>query len=179
MELAALIVSIFALLASAASYFFNLKSTNQNKIFDEKIQAYSKIATAIDNAVLALGEGIEEGKDLRKTQPKGYKDDLEEIAENIGEAINEMFDVLMANVVLLPSNVYNSLDEFAMFIDSEENFNIFEKPEKIETLIAELRKRQNEAITLMRDDIHSDQLNKGLHKRLSRNNLGHKIFGEI
>jgi flagellar biosynthesis/type III secretory pathway chaperone len=178
MEIIAIIISIIALLISLASYYFNLKSPNQNKIFDEKIQAYSKIATVVDKAVLAFSEGITEGKELRKEKPKGYKEDLNEIAEGIGEAINEMFDVLMANIILVPKDVYYHLDELATFIDSEENFNIFEKPKQIEPLLEELRKKQNEAIKLMRNDLHSDQLNTGLHKRLGGNNLGHKIFGD-
>jgi flagellar biosynthesis/type III secretory pathway chaperone len=178
MEIVAIIISIIALLVSLASYYFNLKSPNQNKIFDEKIQAYSKITTAIDKAVFALSDGIIEGSELRKEKPKGYKEDLDEIAEGIGEAINEMFDVLMASIILLPTEVHNHLDELATFIDSEENFDIFEKPRQIEPLIEELRKRQEEAIKLMRNDLHSDQLNTGLHKRLGRSNLGHKIFGD-
>lgn len=46
----------------------------------------------------------------------------------------------MASIILLPIEVHNHLDELATFIDSEENFDIFEKPRQIEPLIEELRK---------------------------------------
>jgi len=178
MEIAACFISVIALLVAVATYYFNLKSANQNKIFDEKIIAYSKIATAIDNAVLALSEGIGDGKILRKEKPKGYKEELDGIAEDIGDAISEMFDVLMANIVLLPKDVFDHLDDLATFIDSEENYGIFEKPGRIKPLLEEMRIRQYQAIKVMRKDLHSDELNTALHKRLGRNNLGHKIFGD-
>lgn len=176
MEIITCIISGFAFIISVAAYYVNLKLPNQNKIFDEKIRAYGEIATAIDNAVLALSDGIGIGKYLRKDKPKGYTEELDDLADNIDETINILFDVLMANIIILPKNVYEHLDGVATFIDSEENYNIFENPKRIDSLLEELRKNQNDAIRVMRNDLQSDQLNNGLRKRLV-GNIGHKIFG--
>lgn len=176
MEIISCIVSIIALVVAAATYYFNLKAVNQNKIFDEKIKAYSKIATAIDEVILAFSHGMGTGKLLLEEKPQGYKEEFDALADEVNEAIYEMFDLLMANIILLPKSVYNHLDELATFMESEEHHNIFEKPQKIQLLLEELKKKQIAAIRVMRADLHSDQLNTRLHKRLGGNNIGHKIF---
>jgi hypothetical protein len=176
METIACIFSGIALLLSVAGYYINLKLYNQNKVFDEKIRAYGEIAKALNNVVNVLIENLHEGKLLREDKPKDYQDDLDDLADEIDEAIGQMHDVLIVNVLLLPKKIVEHLDGFARFIDSDENFDIFENPEKMDPLVDELGKRLENAIYIMREDMQSEKLNSGLQKRLT-GNIGHKIFG--
>jgi len=176
MEIIACIFSCIALLLSVAGYYINLKLYNQNKVFDEKIRAYGEIAKALNHVVDILIDNLHEGRSLRDEKPKDYEDNLDDLADEIDEAIGQMHGVLIVNILLLPKKVVEHLESFSNFIDSGENFDIFENPEKMDSLVEQLATRLEEAIYMMREDMQSEKLNSGLQKRLT-GNIGHKIFG--
>lgn len=159
------LISICALVVATLSYQRDRNKSNQDFLFQEKVNAYKELIFHInfmfesffdimDEMLDHEGSNMKWEKFLKKES--GYYDDL------VADFYNSIFKALP----MIPSDIYKELIKFGQdstqFIDSA-----FEKNEALTTEAHEkLDKNLKIIINLVRKDLNVDKLNLSLSNRL-------------
>lgn len=168
--------SLIALIVSVAGYLLNRTLHNQNKVFDEKLRAYTEILKPLNNMMNVVINNLSDGKEILKYKETGWENDMNALADEIDEAINTLDDAIIVNSLLIPNEVLTKFDDFIEYMENnEDKYDLFENQYTITPLINELNDKFDSLSSVMRDDLDSDKLNKGLSKRI-RGNWVHKLL---
>jgi hypothetical protein len=169
------IITTISLIISVAGYLINRTLYNQNKVFDEKFRAYTKITTALNNMMNVVVGNLYEGQEILKDKKGNWQEDMDELADETDDAINALNDAFTVNSLLLPLEVLTKYEDFATFLEGEPNDDLFENSGKLDEMVDKLNDRFDEIINIMRSDLDSDKLNQSLRKRI-RGTWVHKIL---
>jgi len=166
-----LLISFGALLFSFLNYRRSRKFENENFIYKTKVDVYAKILTELSKLLNELEDNLEEAKEYFKNPNDENLDILNEQADKLDDLCFAFKDFIIGNSLIIPENVSKALDDFCDKVlatdtldsetkDSSTTINVIEK------VIDELIRDADKINILLRKDLHIDELNLSLYKRL-------------
>ena len=166
-----LVFSSGALFFSFLNYKRGRRFDNENYIYKSKVEIYIKILGELEKLVRFLGHNIEEAKEYLKKPNKENFGILNEMANEVDNTCYEFNNFITGNSLIIPENIVRLLSNFCdKVLDSE---SIDSSTKSIERSIEEAEKMINELIKdaenigiELRKDLHVDQLNSSLFRRI-------------
>ncbi len=168
------IISFAALFISALAFLQSRKLPNENKIFEEKIKAYLDLIKGVNEAANIISDCI----DVYVTSSK-KKEIIDELHEEIDNAIFAIEDLRNNSLILLPDEVVDKLDEFLKLFDNQEYLQTYSTSKKSFEHQMEIDGRFDKLVIVIRQDLAIDKLNNGLRKRISGSKVLKKLNNEI
>jgi len=166
-----LLISFGALLFSFLNYRRSRKSENENYIYKTKIDVYAKILAELNKLLNGLQDNLEEAKEHFKHPTDESLDLLNEQADKVDDICFAFQDFIISNSLIIPEKV---LTELKKFCDKVLDTDTLDSETKNSTLtvveigkaIDELTREADEISVLLRKDLHIEELNLSLYKRL-------------
>jgi hypothetical protein len=166
-----LAASLGALLFSLLNYRRNSRFDNENYLYRQKVEAYSKILAELNKLIDEISDEIVLAK-LHLANPTEESNiELSKAADEIDQVINTYDHIFISNSLLIPEAVLKPLEQFSDFllnsdltIEEDEMNSVL--IEKIDIHFDELLAKANALNELMRKDLHIERLNGILYKRL-------------
>lgn len=166
-----LLISFGALLFSFLNYRRSRKFENENYIFKTKIEVYAKILAELNKLLNELEGNLEEAREYFKEPSDENLCILNEQADELDNLCWAFKDFIIGNSLIIPENVSTALDDFCdKVLDTDtldsDTKNSSETIILIEKVIDELIRDADNINILLRKDLHVDELNLSLYKRL-------------
>ncbi len=166
-----LLISFGALLFSFLNYRRSRKFENENFIFKTKVEVYSRILTELNKLLIELQDNLDEAKEYFKDLTDENLDILNEQADKLDNLCFAFQDFIISNSLIIPENVSTALEAFCdKVLDTD---TLDSETKNTSTTILEIEKAIDELISdadkiniLLRKDLHIDELNSSLYKRL-------------
>jgi hypothetical protein len=161
----ATVISICALMVTFLSYRRDRNKSNQDLIFQEKINAYKDLIFHANNIFESFFDLIDQVQDHEGTK-KAWVKYFEKESDNFDELVTDFQDAIFRSIPIIPNKIYSELIAFGLesrhFVTSAFNGNAKLTIKAHENLEISLRK----IISLIREDLTVDKLNVNLSKRL-------------
>lgn len=158
-------ISIFALILTFLSYQRDRNKSNQDLIFQEKIDAYKDLIFHANNIFESFFDLVQEVQDHEGTK-KAWVKYIEKESTNYDSLVTDFQDTIFKAIPILPNKIYMELLEFGHesrhFVTSAFNGNAKLTIKAYDNLELSLRK----IISLVRRDLRVDKLNVSLSNRL-------------
>lgn len=170
-DILTLFFSLGAIVFSFLSYKRGNRFENENHLFKTKVDTYTKVLAELQKLIRLLEDNIEEAKEYLKNPNEENFEILNDLADEVDEACFLFNDFVIANSVIIPKQVIDSLSQFCdKVLDTEtldsETRNTEEDIREIETKIDELVEEADHISDSLRKDLHIDELNSSLYRRL-------------
>ena len=156
------IISIAAFIISVLAFLQSRKLPNENKIFEEKIKAYLDLIKGVNEAVNIISDCIDDYVTSNKK-----KEIIDELHEEIDNAIFSIEDLRTNSLILLPDEVLDKLDEFLDLFDNQEYLQTYSTTIKSSEHKKEIDRYFDNLVTVIREDLAIEKLNNGLRRRIS------------
>jgi hypothetical protein len=131
---------------------------NQNHIFKTKIEDYKAILKEI-TVVFNLFPTESELREIA-----GHDDKIEEMATKIDEAVIHLSFFVIPHSIILPTAVLQSIEELVNFLSDSDSGN--ENHKDLLAAYDQAYIKANRILTMIRQDLKSDDLNYKLFTRL-------------
>lgn len=158
-------ISIFAFLVSFLTFRREKKKVNQDLIFQEKLNAYKEISFLGNKIYGDYFDIINLIQEFEGSSKKWEKKFLK-FSNNYYDQAFEFQNLLNKYMVILPSNIFKSVEEYSMnlmgFVTVSSNCN----NEIIIDSYDRLGNHLQNIIELIRIDLNADKLNLELSKRI-------------
>jgi hypothetical protein len=166
-----LIISSGALLFSFLNYKRGQKFENENFIYKTKIDIYAKILAELNKLLNVLQDNLEEAEEYFKDPSDENLDLLNEQADEVDDLCFAFKDFIISNSLIIPESVLTALNKFCdKVLDTDtldsETKNGSTTITDIEKAIDELVLEADQISVLLRKDLHIDELNSSLYRRL-------------
>lgn len=173
LELISLIGTSIAIYISVKAYMLHRKQPNENKIFEEKLRCYSEIIKILNQTLNTLVLGIEDAIFEKMQKADGWKEEIEEIDEEIYEAISLFEDVVFETSIYQPSTISYALSNYLLYFDGDLMIK-YNTTAKLKKYSDELNTGFDKLVNLIRKDIAFEELDNNLRTRISASeNLKH------
>lgn len=171
-----LLVSFGALLFSFLNFKRSRKFENENFIYKTKIDIYSKILAELSKLLNALEENLEEAKEYFEDRFQENANSLDDQADKVDDFCFSFKDFIIASSLIIPEHVSKRLDNFCEKVLDAETLDSETKDNKtaiatVEKLIEELTKNADDINALLRKDLHVEELNSSLYRRLKHRSI--------
>lgn len=169
-QIPTLIIAGFALFYSIKSYQQANKITNENILYQEKIQGYKAITYALSDLLNSIQLNFYFTKDL-VTKSKLTDEEIEDInnyADEIDDKTDEFDNVVKANSIILPTKILKSIEELIDQLYEGQSVADLEKKDinHYDEMINNFLEKSDKLIVLIGKDLKSKNLNKTLFKRI-------------
>lgn len=163
--------SLGALIFSLLTYKRGNRIENENHLFKIKVDTYTKVLAELQKLIRILEDNIEEAKEYLENPTEENFEILNAQADEVDEACFLFNDFVIANSVIIPKQVVDSLSHFCDKVLDTETLDSQTKNTKngineIEKIIDELVNEADQISELLRKDLHIDELNSSLYRRL-------------
>jgi hypothetical protein len=173
LELISLIGTSIAIYISVKAYMLHGKQPNENKIFEEKLRCYSEIIKILNQTINTVVLGIEDAIYEKIQKEEGWKEEIEEIDEEIYVAISLFEDVVFETSIYQPSAVSDELSNYLKHFDGDLVIK-YSTTAKLEKYSDVLNMAFDKLVNLVRKDIAFEELDNNLRSRISApENLKH------
>jgi archaellum component FlaC len=167
------VASFGALIFSFLNYKRSKKFENENHIYKLKIEIYSKIIAELSKLLNELQKNVSLGIKFAKVKSEKNYTLLNQYADEIDKICFDFSDFIIDNSLIIPGKIIKSLQSFCDkviggdTIDADMN-DIENEIKKAEKLVDELIYNAEAIGVLLRKDLHIDELNTSLYKRLKK-----------
>lgn len=166
-----LFFSLGALIFSFLTFKRGDRIENENHLFKTKVDTYTKVLAELQKLIRILEDNIEEAKKYLENPTEENVEILNEQADEVDEVCFLFNDFVIANSVIIPTQVVDSLSHFCdKVLDTEtldsQTKNTPDGINEIEKIIDELVDEADQISELLRKDLHIDELNSSLYRRL-------------
>jgi hypothetical protein len=177
-DLLALLISFVALFFSFRTYKRDNRLENENQLYALKLDVYSRIIGKIANLVIMVEDNVVYAQSALKRNDIGRLDDLDDFADRLDDACEELDVFFISNSLALPEEILDLLLEFSTDVQSIEtvdslHINTGQAIERISIMKKKLVDLVNSAdhiSAILRKDIKVKELNDSLYTRLNKNN---------
>lgn len=176
-ELLPVILSLIALLVSIGGYFLSRKIENQNIVFQEKIKSYGLITKAINNLSNVVSINLSLGRILSRENTDENDRTLDDLAAELDQAMKHFNDVVLENYLLLPEKIADEFDDFNNSLEKMDIGDILTDDKKYDAFMDKLADKFQGLIFAMRKDLHAENLNRGLSRRID-SSWSYKLLGK-
>lgn len=168
-----LFFSLGALVFSLLTYKRGNRIENENHLFKAKVDTYTKVLSELQKLIGILEDKVEEAKEYLKNPTQENLEILDDLADEVDKACFLFNDFAISNSVIIPKEVIDSLSHFCdKVLDTEtldsQTRNTTDGINEIEKIIDELVEEADQISDLLRKDLHIDELNSSLYRRLKK-----------
>lgn len=163
--LLATIISICAFALTFLSYRRERSKSNQDFLFEEKIDAYKKLMLLANTIFESFFDIVDEIVEYNGSK-KAWIKYLEEESGEYDDHVNEFYEAIFISIPILPAEIYSELINFG--VESGNLIDSAFKGNSVLTIRAheKLEKSLKDIIGLVRNDLNVDKLNVDLKRRL-------------
>jgi hypothetical protein len=170
------IISAIAAIFSILAYRRNRRLTNENHLFEKKVEIYSSILGELNQLLINLENHLSRFKfhSLQKTDfDKDFSTSLNNTADEIDEMSDKFRALCISSSLLLPESVFKTINILInkLYLSPTPNSDSKSIPNLSKYLdgnLDELLALSNQINQEMRKDLNIDDLNDLLYKRLKK-----------
>ncbi|MFT3677763.1 MAG: hypothetical protein QM781_17860 [Chitinophagaceae bacterium] len=168
-----LIFSSGALFFSFLNYKRASRFDNENFIYKTKVDIYVKILCELEKLIRFLEENIDDAKEYHENRNDENLKKLDELADEVDETCLAFNNFITDNSLIIPENIVRRLSLFCDKILDGETFDsetddISKNIQIAERTLDELIKDADDISVELRKDLHVDDLNSTLYRRLKQ-----------
>lgn len=172
-DILTLVFSSGALFFSFLNYNRGRRFENENFIYKTKVDIYVKILCELEKLIRFLEENIDDLKEYHKDRSNENLKKLDELADEVDEICLAFNNFITGNSLIIPANIVRRLSLFCDKILDGETFDsetddISTNIQIAERALDDLIKDADNISVELRKDLHIDDLNSTLYRRLKR-----------
>jgi hypothetical protein len=171
-------IAVLALAISVATYLLSRKMPNENKIFEEKIDAYHAVIKAMNDYVAVLLACINEYLIQKADKHPDLKALAAALNQKIDEAFLDMEDGIAENSLLIPDDIVEDIYEFMDTLSEIDYLNRSLSFTKLDKLEDDINEAFDIVVTAMQQDLGFQKLNKGLKRRTGGQRITFEVIAE-
>lgn len=172
LQIPAILIALFALVYSIKSYKQANKITNENILYQEKVQGYKDIMYSLCDLLNSVQLNFYFVKALasKGSLTDEELDEINDYADEIDNKTDEFDNIVKANSVILPSKILDPLEDLIADLYESQSLDNLEKNdfEQFDERIEGFLEKAEKLVKLFRKDLKSKELNETLFKRIKR-----------